>query len=347
MRKDTEEALVIAAAKARRRLRELTEKSMVEVARTASNFAAHGGSLSVKSRVFIGQVALTIAKELVESLTVIYVETVGNDLPKDLAVAAITKAVDGFYSGFKSRQQSCFTGLMGRAEMVLARMDRQIAGLKAGIPEGLAIALFDARKRVGTSGSPSPDKETSSEKDVGESPRCLFQKSGSHWDVRYAGGQVFNMENTLGAKYLDYLLHHPNEPISAYELEIAIQSEKAEARTKNSIQDDLDAKAKREYSCELNELLSEREKAEESPDESKIARLDQEIEFLKTALGKKGQASDSGERARGNVSKAIAAVRQKLSNGDRSEKAFGQHIQQLVSTGYECIYNQPQGRIWK
>lgn len=347
MTKNTEKALVIAQAKARRRLVELADKSKMEITRIASDFAAHGGLLSSKYLVAIGLVATSTAKELVGNLTTIYVETVGTDLPKDLAVAAITKTIDEFYSGFRSKQQSSFTGLAGHAAKILQKLDEQIAALKTDILEGLDIALFDARTRVGTINSPSTDKREAEKENGRRFPRYLFRKIGSHWDVSCADGQVFHMEDTLGAKYLNYLLHHPNEPISAYDLEIAIHPEKAEARPKDSIQNDLDAKAKREYSRELNELLSEREKAEENPDESKIARLDREIDYLKTALGKNGQAPDSGERARGNVSKAIAAVRRKLLKGSRAEKRFAGHIKQFVSVGYECIYIQSQGRIWQ
>ena len=75
-------------------------------------------------------------------------------------------------------------------------------------------------------------------------------------------------------------------------------------------------------------------------------RLDGEIEELEAAIEGNGQASDSGERARGNVSKAIANVRQTLGKGDNAERDFGQHIEQFVKTGYECIYNQP-GQIWR
>jgi hypothetical protein len=46
------------------------------------------------------------------------------------------------------------------------------------------------------------------------------------------------------------------------------------------------------------------------------------------------------------VSKAVTAVRQKLLKGEKNEKAFGEHLQQFLDLGYECIYNQPEGRIW-
>src|SRR5215510_8898346 len=64
----------------------------------------------------------------------------------------------------------------------------------------------------------------------GERARFMFRKAGSHWLVVFDGRGEFHLEDTLGARYLDYLLHHPNEAIAAFDLEVAICPEKAEAR---------------------------------------------------------------------------------------------------------------------
>jgi hypothetical protein len=40
----------------------------------------------------------------------------------------------------------------------------------------------------------------------------VFRRTRRHWEVIFAGGRVFRLRNTLGARYLDYLLHAPNEP---------------------------------------------------------------------------------------------------------------------------------------
>ena len=47
-----------------------------------------------------------------------------------------------------------------------------------------------------------------------EVARNLYRQAGSHWDVRFAGGTAFHLEDTVGAHYLDYLLHHRGEVIS-------------------------------------------------------------------------------------------------------------------------------------
>ena len=103
----------------------------------------------------------------------------------------------------------------------------------------------------------------------------------------------------------------------------------------------------KDYLRQLNKLRARREKATDDGDQAEVDRLDGEIGTIEAELKKNGQASDAGERARGNVGKAIAAVRQRLLKGDKYEREFGEHVEQFVDTGYECIYNQPLGRIWQ
>jgi hypothetical protein len=170
----------------------------------------------------------------------------------------------------------------------------------------------------------------------------VFRRTGRYWEVIFGGGGPFHLENTLGARYLDHLLHHPNDPISAFDLEVAIQPEKGEARSTTSIQARLDPRAKREYGQALHRLRADRKLARKASDRDEASRLDGEIKALK----ERGGADDTGERARGNVREAIDVVVQKLLQWGNPERAFAEHIRERVSMGYECIYSQPQGRIW-
>lgn len=177
-------------------------------------------------------------------------------------------------------------------------------------------------------------------------PRYLFAKSGSVWRVRFDGGEEFHVSDTLGARYLDYLLRRPNEPISAFDLEVAITPDKGKARGKDSIQQGIDGESVRAYLRELNALRVKKEQALDDGDDGEVGRLNDEIEAISKQLKKRGQSVDTGERARGNVSKAVIAVRKKLLKGNKHEKAFGEHIFQHVNLGYECQYRQPQGKLW-
>ena len=146
----------------------------------------------------------------------------------------------------------------------------------------------------------------------------------------------------------NYLLHHPGEVISAFDLEVAILPEKAQARARDSIQAQLDPETARSYLRELTRLRTEREVASESGDQARAEQHDEEIEALEEALQANGrETGDAGERARNNVSKAFAVVRRRLAKGNPAEKEFGHYLEQFVSVGYECSYRMPRGKIWE
>ena len=170
-----------------------------------------------------------------------------------------------------------------------------------------------------------------------------FHWTGRHWEVIFAGGKAFRLRSTLGARYLDYLLHNPNEPIHAFDLEVEVQPEKGEARVRDSLQPESDLQAMREYRQELGRLQMETAQAAGEPEE--VARLEGEMEALKSALKGAG-AADTGERAFDNVRKALRVVQEQLRNGGPDEQAFAEHLRTHLSIGFECLYTQPQGRIW-
>jgi hypothetical protein len=171
----------------------------------------------------------------------------------------------------------------------------------------------------------------------------VFRWTGRHWEVIFACGRAFRLRSTLGARYLDYLLHNPNEPIHAFDLEVKVQPEKGEARSRNSFQPESDAQAMREYRQELGRLQLEMAQAAGEPE--KVARLEGEMEALKSALKGAG-AADTGERAFDNVRKALRVVLEQLRRAGPEEQAFAEHLRNHLSIGFECLYTQPQGRIW-
>jgi predicted nucleic acid-binding Zn-ribbon protein len=160
------------------------------------------------------------------------------------------------------------------------------------------------------------------------------------------GGRAFRLRNNLGARYVNYLLHEPNVPISAFDLEVAIQPEKGEARCRNSIQPESDARALREYAQELRRLQASRERAQAAGNPEEVARLEGEIEAVEAAL-QGSSAADTGRRARDNVRKAVAVVMEQLRGGGPEERALVEHLEAHLSMGLECLYSQPDGRIWE
>jgi hypothetical protein len=181
---------------------------------------------------------------------------------------------------------------------------------------------------------------------VRSGPAHGFRRVGSHWRVVFGGNPEFHLEDTLGARYLDYLLHHPNEAISAFDLEVAIQPEKAAVRSKDWVQEQLAPETARNYLRELTQLRAERERAAETGRLTEACRLDGDIAALEEALRGASHAGDAGERARSNVNKALALVRRRLGKGNPAERAFAEHVERFVSVGYECLYAHPAGGCW-
>lgn len=182
---------------------------------------------------------------------------------------------------------------------------------------------------------------------AGAAPRHLFCEVGTQWKVIFDGGLAFYLSATLGARYLDYLLHHPNVPISAFDLELAVQADKGEARSRTSVQPESDPQAKREYREALRSLQLERQRARNVGDLGAVRSLGRDIRRVSAVLREHGGMADSGERARHNVRKALDVVLTKLAKGSRDEAGFAEHLWTHLSTGYECLYRQPPGRSWK
>ena len=168
--------------------------------------------------------------------------------------------------------------------------------------------------------------------------------SALEW-VNLGGGRAFHLPNVLGPRYVNYLLHEPNVPISAFDLEVAIQPEKGAARCRNSIQPESDARALRAYRQELRRLQAQSQEAQAAGEPEEVARLAGEIQALQSALKNVG-AADTGERAFDNVRKAVRVVMEQLRKGGAEERAFVEHLRTHLSLGFECLYSQPEGRIW-
>lgn len=176
--------------------------------------------------------------------------------------------------------------------------------------------------------------------------RFIFRKSGRWWKAVFDRGTPILLEDTLGARYLDYLLHHPNEAISAYDLEILVTPEKAMIRPRDSIQATLDPEAVRACLRELTRLRGEMEVAADNGDDSERRRLQEEIQAIEAALSRQTATADAGGRARDNVRKAIGAVVRQLQKGGQDEPAFAVHIRDWVRTGYDLSYTPTNGITW-
>ena len=179
------------------------------------------------------------------------------------------------------------------------------------------------------------------------SDRFVYRRAGDVWRVVFDGNPEFHIADSLGARYLDWLLHRPGEMVSCFDLEKEVTPEKTMARNRDAFDFPLDPDAIRAYLREVEKLRSELDDATAKGDTAEVVRLEKEIETIEEQLKKQGRSKDTGERARDNVRQAINAVKRKLAKGDKCQKVFLQHIVEAVSTGYKCTYTQPLGRIWQ
>lgn len=180
---------------------------------------------------------------------------------------------------------------------------------------------------------------------VNGTPRRSFSRCGDHWKVIFDGHEL-HLAQSLGARYLDHLLHRPNQPISAFDLERAILPEKATARALHSRNAAENDETMRQCLRELARLRAERDETTELGDYGRGERAAAEITMLEVQLKQGRRIHDTGERARNNVRKAIGAVVRGLHRGDASQKLLAVHLGQYVDTGYACVYHQPPDAEW-
>jgi hypothetical protein len=175
-----------------------------------------------------------------------------------------------------------------------------------------------------------------------------FREAGDHYEVVFEGRPRFTVPNTLGSKYVDYLLHNPNQPVRVLELEALIRADKKDVRAAGSTQSHQDGQTKKEVQRELLELQKELQEAEEADNPGAVGRIQQEIRALKSAdKAQAGITADAGERARNNVRKAVGAVIRRLRRGNAHQKAFAAHLGQHLKLGYEVIYSRDGGDEWE
>jgi len=115
----------------------------------------------------------------------------------------------------------------------------------------------------------------------------------------------------------------------------------------------LDAQAKAEYKCRLNELRQDLYEAERFNDPPRQIKRQNEIQAITDRLaaavgfgGRDRKTSSDVERARSAVTKCIKKAIQKIGDAIPS---LGHHLAARIKTGYFCSYNpHPERPVsWK
>ncbi len=185
--------------------------------------------------------------------------------------------------------------------------------------------------------------------------RAAFVVEGELWRITQ-GEITFRLTHSRGLSFLAELLRVPGQDVSAVELvvragrhgrqEDARTAEQGSAVTVRAGLGDagelLDAQARSAYKERLGELREELDEAERFNDSGRIQRLREELELLtrelSRAVGLGGRARVAGshaERARVNVTRAIAAALKKIA---AQHPALGEHFARTIRTGTFCSY---------
>jgi hypothetical protein len=190
----------------------------------------------------------------------------------------------------------------------------------------------------------------------------LFLHQNDYWTIRYHGRSAL-LKSTRGLHCLAVLLRDPGREFHVRELldrprdaSTRVAAAAAHGRIASGLSAGipvLDAQAKAEYKCRLNELRQDLNEAERFHDPQRKTEAQNEVQaiahYLASAVGFGGRdrkTSSDAERARSAVTKCIKKAIQKIGDAIPS---LGYHLASRIKTGYFCSYNPHPDRTvaWK
>jgi non-specific serine/threonine protein kinase len=235
---------------------------------------------------------------------------------------------------------------------------RLIAELIAG---SQALATTPAMPRTPEPGTPAARGRPPAPTNGGARCRYVFRREGDYWTLA-GDGHVVRVRSMRGFDYLIELLRHPHEAIYVVDLAgVGAPGERrltaAEAAEnglrvsgEGGIAEALDQRARSDYRARWRELLAEAEEAQRDNDVGRVARLQHEIEMLRSQLAAaRGGANGRGapsfkERARVNVRNCISAALRAISKHD---EMLWRHLRNSIKTGTFCCYAPDRPVEWE
>jgi predicted ATPase len=183
-----------------------------------------------------------------------------------------------------------------------------------------------------------------------------FAVRGEYWTLG-CGGTTFPLKDIKGLSYIQRLLQHPGEEFHSLDLLSGPGSmNRAASKHKHAAQPEgtdsvgglgdsgemLDAQAKQEYKRKLLELNEQLEDQNERGNHERAEQIGAEIDFLNREIaravglgGRDRRAGSASERARLNVTRAIKAALQKISE---QQASMGELLDRSIRTGSFCCY---------
>src|SRR5262249_14310629 len=175
---------------------------------------------------------------------------------------------------------------------------------------------------------------------------ATFRRDGAYWTVAYEG-RAARVKHSKGNDYLAMLLRSPGQELHVLGLAAGGADGEGEiGGTAASFESDagfvIDPQARAAYKRRLGELAEELEEAQGFNDPGRAEKAQDEIDRitaeLSRAIGVGGghrKAGSAAERARINVSRAIATAVKKITE---EHPALGEHLAARVHTGTFCSY---------
>ncbi len=180
----------------------------------------------------------------------------------------------------------------------------------------------------------------------------LFRRQNDYWIIRYHGHAAF-LKSTRGLHYLAVLLRDPGREFHVRELlarPMDVSTPAAAVAANGRVTGGLyggvpvlDAQAKAEYKCRVNDLRQDLNQAERFNDSQRKTEVKNELQAIADQLasavglgGRDRRTSADAERARSAVTKCIKQAVRKI---DEAIPSLGYHLATRIKTGYFCSYN--------
>ncbi len=166
----------------------------------------------------------------------------------------------------------------------------------------------------------------------------VFKNEGATWRITYEKYET-TVKDSLGMKYICYLMKHPNTRIECRDIERACSTESPESGRRldsgEAIEADLHANGydlkqldnwdAKDIKSALNKLKADIEDADDPARKAKLQKdADHLAEYLRKNLNKYGQprSVDEREQARSRVQKAVDAAKRAIKSANESSVAI-------------------------
>jgi hypothetical protein len=248
-------------------------------------------------------------------------------------------------------------GILSRVCFHLMVLDLEQASFDS---ERLITALKWVRKDLAAAGH--TQDESGRKEPFGfhkRASRYVFKSEGATWRIIYEEHET-TVKDSLGMKYIRYLMKHPNTSIECRDIERACSTESPDSGRRldsgEAIEADLHANRydlKRLDSWDAKDIKSALDKLnadiEDTDDPARKAELQKDAghlaEYLRKNLNRHGRprSVDEREQARSRVQKAINAAKRAIT---RADEHIGSHFEAVKGEGTSYIYRPSSNIPW-